>query len=229
MIGLIVLGLCVAGAVWAAQRGDSTKATPSKLPPLKVDRAKPLLLDAGPAPSPKGGLPPLKVDRSRPLRLDDGSTTTPKKTAGTAGSTRKAGDNAPKLKADNQSCFVCHDNYQEEDLASVHAQNNVGCIKCHGESLAHRNDENNITPPQRMYPGDKIDEACKECHSEHNAPATKVVATWLAKCPQKKQPGTLLCTDCHGDHRLKHRTVRWDKASGKLLGGNKAVNDALLK
>jgi len=26
------------------------------------------------------------------------------------------------------------------------------------------------------------------------------------------------CTDCHGRHRLAHRTRRWDKATGKLLG-----------
>ena len=30
------------------------------------------------------------------------------------------------------------------------------------------------------------------------------------------------CTDCHGDHRLRLRTVRWDKKTGKLLRSGKA-------
>ncbi len=26
-----------------------------------------------------------------------------------------------------------------------------------------------------------------------------------------------VCTDCHGEHRLKVRTRRWDKETGKLV------------
>jgi hypothetical protein len=162
------------------------------------------------APAAKGGLPPLKVDRGAPLLLEE-----PK-----AKKTTKKGP-----VADNQACFVCHANYQEEELVTVHADNNVGCIKCHGESLPHRNDENNTTPPDKMYPATAIDKMCGECHDEHNAPAKKVLARWQERCP-KKGADQIVCTDCHGDHRLKLRTVRWDKATGKLLPAEKAAKPA---
>jgi formate-dependent nitrite reductase cytochrome c552 subunit len=112
---------------------------------------------------------------------------------------------------------VCHTNYQEEEMVTQHAVENVGCVKCHGDSLAHRNDENNTTPPDKMYPLTSIDRACMECHETHDAPARKVLARWRERCPAKNDPTLIVCTDCHGEHRLKHRTVRWDKATGKLL------------
>jgi hypothetical protein len=231
---MIVTLMPVKPAARAAETADAPTA--SKLPPLKVDRAKPLLLDGG-AGRKTGGLPPLKVDRAKPLRLGDSpgaakpvpGSSAAKAAARAAARAKSSLNGEPVPKADNQACFVCHNNYQEEELASVHADNNVGCIKCHGESLAHRNDENNITPPQRMYPAATIEPACKECHSEHNAAATKVLEKWMEKCPHKKDPGTILCTDCHGEHRLRNRTVRWDKATGKLLGSEKTVGDAPVK
>jgi hypothetical protein len=224
LTGLVVTWLWAKPAAHAAE-GDASPPA-SKLPPLKVNRAKPLLLDGGSS-SAKGGLPPLKVDRAKPLRLGE----SPSPGASSAAKTKKkvSLDGLPVPKADNQACFVCHNNYQEEELASVHADNNVGCIKCHGESLEHRNDENNVTPPQRMYPSARIDSACKECHSEHNAAATKVLEKWMARCPHKKEPAAILCTDCHGEHRLKNRTVRWDKATGKLLGAEKTAAGAASK
>ena len=48
-------------------------------------------------------------------------------------------------------------------------------------------------------------------------PAKKVIAAWQEKCPAKTHVEDLLCTDCHGDHRLKVRTVRWDKHTRKLI------------
>lgn len=151
------------------------------------------------------GLPPLKVDRSKPLLLEEPKTSP-----------------EPKKKpegpvADNSACFVCHSNYQEESLAAVHALEDVGCVRCHGASLAHRNDENNTTPPDKMYPGEAIDPACVDCHDTHDAPARKVLARWKERCPEKTDFSQVVCTDCHGEHRLKLRTVRWDKKSGKLL------------
>lgn len=164
----------------------------------------PLALAAdGPAAKPKGP-PPLKVDRSAPLLLDDAP---PKKPA----------DAPSGPRADNQACFVCHTNYQEEELAKQHADANEGCVKCHGESIAHRNDENNTTPPDVMYPAEAIDTACVKCHETHDAPARKVLARWQERCPAKQDPAQIVCTDCHGQHRLKLRTVRWDKKTGKLL------------
>ena len=173
---------------------------------------------AAPAPAraePKsGGPPPLEVDRDAPLLLDEPA---PK---------RKPSKGTGPM-ADNSSCYVCHTNYQDEEMVAVHAENDVGCIKCHGESLAHRNDENNTTPPDKMYPSEAIDASCATCHDEHIAPAKKVIARWRERCPAKTDPGEILCTDCHGEHRLKLRTVRWDKKTGKLLpGGGPEVKPA---
>jgi hypothetical protein len=133
---------------------------------------------------------------------------------------------APKEKvevtADNSACYVCHGNYDGEELALIHAKEDVGCDECHGESIDHRNDEDNITPPDVMYPADTIDEKCEECHDTHDVPATKVIARWQKRCPSKTDASELVCTDCHGQHRLKQRTVRWDKKTRKLIiGGEK--------
>jgi len=151
-------------------------------------------------------LPALKVDRSAPLLLDEPAE-------------KKSAAKTKGPKADNHACHVCHTNYQEEWLAVTHAENDVGCVKCHGESIAHRNDENNITPPDTMYPADAIAKRCAQCHETHDVPAQKVLARFAERCPNKKCGDPVVCTDCHGDHRLKLRSVRWDKKTGKLLTG----------
>ena len=125
-----------------------------------------------------------------------------------------------KPMADNSACFVCHGNFQEESMVTVHAKENVSCAKCHGASLEHRNDENNITAPEKMYTQAQIDNACRQCHEEHNASARKVITMFQARFPQNTDPKKVLCTDCHGEHRLKVRSVYWDKSTGKLLGRN---------
>jgi len=158
-------------------------------------------------PAKAAALPALKVDRNAPLLLDEPPPRKPSKSKGPV--------------ADNHSCFVCHTNYQDESMAVAHADANVGCIKCHGESIAHRNDENNITPPGTMYPPEKIEASCLTCHETHDAPAKKVLARWKERCPTKTDFAEILCTDCHGEHRLKLRTVRWDKRTGQLLTGAK--------
>jgi hypothetical protein len=166
-------------------------------------------------PAKAGGPPPLRVDRSAPLLLDKPGEA--KKPAGPA--------------ADNLACYCCHVNYKEEPFADVHAKANVGCVKCHGESLAHRNDEDNITPPDVMFPPERIAEACQPCHEGHDVPAVKVIERWQQQCP-KTDPERLVCTDCHGRHRLASRQVRWDKKTGKLLpratdggAGRKTTNE----
>jgi formate-dependent nitrite reductase cytochrome c552 subunit len=102
-------------------------------------------------------------------------------------------------------------------MAVWHAKEEVGCMDCHGPSLAHRNDEDNITPPDKMFPPGAIDESCGECHDSHDVPAVKVIARWQARCPKKTDAATVVCTDCHGHHRLEKRVVRWNKETGELL------------
>jgi hypothetical protein len=150
-------------------------------------------------------LPPLIIDDDEPLLLLEAPEEEEK--------------SAAELKAltESQPCFVCHVNYQKEPLAAGHAKQGLSCVTCHGDSFAHRNDENNTTPPDTMYPPDHISKKCGECHKTHDAPARKVIARWQKRCPDKTDPKTIVCTDCHGQHRLKIRTVKWDKKTGKVL------------
>ena len=157
-----------------------------------------------------GGPPPLVVDKDAPLLLDEPAETEKPSTAPTTAAV-----------AENAACFVCHANYRAEPLVGWHAGANIGCAACHGKSYAHRNDENNITPPDIMYPADKIDSSCRKCHAAHDVPAENVVVRWLQRYPDKRHPKAIICTDCHGSHRLELRSVQWDKRTGKLLRSNK--------
>jgi len=113
--------------------------------------------------------------------------------------------------ADNSRCQVCHLNLVTEELALKHARAGVGCAKCHGESDAHIADESwasggNGTPPDIMFPRDKIAIGCMSCH---NAEQVFVKAekhkpdAWLIAYEVKT------CTECHGKHRLPSRKCKW--------------------
>jgi len=142
--------------------------------------------------------PPLKVDKSAPLLLDDAPA--------------KATPAAPKL-----ICYDCHGTFREDPFSIKHASANITCVSCHGESRAHADDEDNTTPPQKMFPREAIAQRCGECHKEHNAPPAKVIARWQERGLQKLKPANLVCTDCHGQHRMNVRTIHWNKQTGKLL------------
>ncbi len=148
-------------------------------------------------------LPPLVIDKSTPLLLDDPGD---KETAKEMSFLRI-----------NSACYVCHDNFKDELLAVVHAKEEIGCVECHGPSLEHCNDEDNITPPGIMYPLAKIDSLCQECHDSHDVAAKEVLKCWNERCPEQTDFDKVVCTDCHGYHRLKKRTVRWDKETGDVI------------
>ena len=115
--------------------------------------------------------------------------------------------------ADNSYCYVCHVNYQEEPLAQRHQLAGVGCETCHGMSAKHSADEDNLTPPERMYSEVRVAPFCLSCHARAKlAQDANHQAIFAAGAPPQR------CTDCHGEHRLKHRTRRWDKDTGKLTG-----------
>jgi len=143
------------------------------------------------------------VDDEEPLRLD--STAQPATPAATM-----------KI-ADNSSCLVCHANFRKEDLAATHASSSVGCASCHGPSLAHRNDEANIIPPDHMFALESIDVSCARCHEGHDVEPNAVVKRFLERVPKQTDLKSLVCTSCHGEHRMAVRTVRWDRKTGKLL------------
>jgi len=155
-------------------------------------------------PAGRSSLPPLIVDKKAPRLLEE-----PKAKAGQQAD--KAGSSA------NDSCYVCHGDYREEPMAVWHLKANVPCAKCHGPSQAHRDDEDNVTPPDIMYASADIDAACQKCHEDHLAPARKVIAIWKQRCPQKDNPDDIVCTDCHGQHRRPFRTIRWDRKTRELI------------
>jgi len=129
----------------------------------------------------------------------------------------EADPDKPKLKVDNSACYVCHGNYDGEPLVVSHGMEKIGCVKCHGESLAHRDDEDHVTPPDKMYAPEEIAKNCEECHKEHPAPAIDVIKRWQERCSAKTDPKTLVCTDCHFQHRMKFRTVWWNKKTGEFI------------
>jgi hypothetical protein len=117
--------------------------------------------------------------------------------------------------ADNNRCYVCHLNFDGEKLTGMHAKHDVGCEDCHGASDKHCGDEDNITPPDKMFAREAVNDFCKSCH------------------PNGKLGGDKkYCTECHGDeHRMEHRTRRWDKQTGELLKDDKVrmLTDEMLK
>ena len=199
--GIAILGVSVVVCLHGCgQRQEPVKESGSKLPALVVDKNAPLLLD--------------ETSESEKVNTE--------------------------AEAKNATCYVCHANYGEESLAQSHAKNNIGCTNCHGESIAHKNDENHLTPPDRMYAADTIDQACQHCHTghdvqpmevvrrwrqhiddtksdircekcheSHDVPAVDVIRKWQKQTGQKIEEKPIVCTDCHGEHRLKTRSVQY--------------------
>jgi len=109
--------------------------------------------------------------------------------------------------ADNSRCFVCHVNYMQEDIAVIHARANIGCAGCHGECDEHIADESwasggNGTAPETMYPRPKINPFCMGCHPKDK------IDTDQHK-PLFANIEKMVCTDCHGEHRLEVRKCKW--------------------
>ncbi len=133
-----------------------------------------------------------------------------------------AGRKAKKGFVANEFCSACHYGFAEESLARIHEQAGIGCERCHGESERHRSDEDNVTPPEIMYPKDKINPTCMMCHPRHEiervAHHHKLLAgaKTVLDSAEKAEGDQVYCTDCHGkDHRIKVRVIRWNKATGE--------------
>lgn len=130
--------------------------------------------------------------------------------------------------ADNSFCYVCHRNYEKELLSAAHTKQGIGCEQCHGVSERHSADEDGITPPETMFSKTRINPFCVKCHGaetlqglgEHELALTMLKAKDKASALSSNSPGKemkWICTDCHGEHRLKVRTRLWDKDTGKLV------------
>ncbi len=116
--------------------------------------------------------------------------------------------------ADNSYCYVCHLSYQQEELAKIHQPKGVGCETCHGISDKHSEDEDNLTPPEVMVSRKSVFAFCLSCHEKEKLAKVEDHAEILATPPQTSDT----CTECHGlEHRMKVRTRKWDKDTGKVL------------
>jgi hypothetical protein len=110
--------------------------------------------------------------------------------------------------ADNSRCQVCHLNFAREALSLTHAKAQVGCAQCHGPSDAHIADESwasggNGTAPDKMFPTNKINAFCMECHSRQKIDLPRHKAWFEGTAKQN------WCTDCHGKHRMAKRQCKW--------------------
>ena len=127
----------------------------------------------------------------------------------------------------NPFCKACHLDFDEDELALDHEIVGIGCERCHGESLRHRSDEANMTPPQLMYPKERINPTCMMCHPRHEIQYVEehgpILEAGLSVFETEEVDGDdpdakKYCIDCHGPHhRMKVRTIRWNKATGELL------------
>jgi hypothetical protein len=126
----------------------------------------------------------------------------------------------------NPFCKVCHLDFDEEELALSHEIWGIGCERCHGESFRHRSDEANITPPEIMYPKERVNPSCMSCHPRQDIQDTKdhqpILEAGLSTFEEATPVGKdakKYCTDCHGTkHRvMRVRAAHWDKATGALL------------
>ena len=122
----------------------------------------------------------------------------------------------------NPFCAACHYGFDEEELALNHELAGIGCERCHGESERHRSDEDNITPPEIMYPKARINPTCMMCHprgeinhvSHHKPLLAGAKTVFDPEAASRK----IYCTGCHAKrHRINVRTIRWNKATGELL------------
>ncbi len=192
-------GIALLGIAAIAWPGSSCQRPPES----HASEDGPAFVESGQQP---GGLPPLVVDRDAPLLLDESDADLRLEEPETEGPA-----------AANRACIVCHANFEEEELVQLHTPHGVNCVWCHGESFAHRNDEGNTTPPDVMWPFEEMSGMCRTCHDTHDAAASLVLERWSERAERRADPGSILCTDCHGDHRMLVRTIRWDRNTRELL------------
>ena len=101
----------------------------------------------------------------------------------------------------NATCYICHTTFVREPISKVHFQQKITCIKCHGLSADHANDEHiGATKPDVVYRRDQVDAMCGECHEKHNVSARKVVRRYIKR---KISQLPVVCTDCHGMHWIE--------------------------
>ena len=122
------------------------------------------------------------------------------------------------LPSDNSLCVLCHANFREEELVTVHLPHGVTCAVCHGVSFEHMNDETSRTKPDILFGRAQVAPFCTRCHGPHADP--EKVQAFLTEWKGKARPnGRLIlkqamCTDCHGVHAIPSTPVLTGKGNG---------------
>ena len=89
-------------------------------------------------------------------------------------------------------CSLCHVDIEDEFVGTLHFEEKIGCITCHGPSEAHLADENNEVKPDEVFARADVDRLCERCHECLRPKAEKPELTAEG---QRK-----VCIDCHGPH-----------------------------
>jgi hypothetical protein len=119
----------------------------------------------------------------------------------------------------NATCYVCHTLFVWEEISKQHLAEDITCIKCHGLSAGHANDEDvGATKPDIVYRRDQVDAMCRECHTEHDVPARDVIGRFLER---KLTVSPTICTDCHGEHRIEAAEEEGREKEGGGRGGGR--------
>jgi hypothetical protein len=101
----------------------------------------------------------------------------------------------------NNLCLQCHADFEEEELATKHQEHGVTCVRCHGPSKAHMDDEVRATPPDAIFRGPAMRVFCFTCHDAVKHAKEKKHTEEAEKAKKDGRPERT-CTACHGEHKL---------------------------
>jgi len=90
---------------------------------------------------------------------------------------------------DPESCSMCHVNVEIEILKAKtkHMKAGVDCVKCHGWSIGHIQDEINEVKPDRVITKTTMNSFCDGCHDSSASHDERILSR-------------MVCTDCHDAH-----------------------------
>ncbi len=109
------------------------------------------------------------------------------------------GLDAPRIAARaNAVCMECHIDFETEEIVVVHGIHGVTCVRCHGPSRAHMEDEVRKTKADVTFRGQAMGLFCLTCHEPGRHRRVKEHAGELARPLAKRRA----CTACHGAHQL---------------------------
>jgi len=95
----------------------------------------------------------------------------------------------------NKICLQCHIDFEDEILVTVHRKRGVTCVRCHGPSQPHMDDEVRATLADATFKGKTQRVFCLTCH--WSAGEVKIRAH-AAEAARRRA-----CTTCHGEHRIE--------------------------